>query len=224
MPIAHLQTATVTTVGPLAYSSNVKIGSLLVVWATWGSTAQTASVSDSLGNIWTNIFQRTETADIQSCGAWFAISRSAGADTVTFSLPTSAFPDLGVSEYSGTAQTNPLDTSAATAAGGVSASTTPATGSVIPSVGGELVWSYLNKTANQAVTSPPTNFTQRAVTATNATADWIQNINSTVNPTWTTASGNYNGITAVFKTASPTLSENYKSFKSSGLSVTERIR
>lgn len=124
---AYVQSATeYTTDGVLAYSSNVTGGNLLIAVVSGSGTAD-PSVSDSLGNSWTDIPRLLGGGGGTSftLKMFYTISTSTGANTVTITgLP--ADQGMSIYEYSGIEAVSPLDNSTSTFADvGATATTTP---------------------------------------------------------------------------------------------------
>ena len=184
----------------LAYTSNVSAGTLLLSFASWGTVSSTATLADSRVNTEHGLTQRNDTLNDQVGQAFWAASNGAGADTVTLthSLATTG-RELDLAEFSGVVTSG---THAYSGVASQAASTAPATGSITTTVRC-LVVSFLNTTDTQAVTSPPSGFTRLTSGAGSVVATAYAVLNAgTYNPTWTTASGRYNGDTLAFAEAS----------------------
>lgn len=115
MAIAFVQSAlasTTTSGVATAFGSNVVKGNLLmVVWEVQGTALTqptTASVSDSVGSVWTSAFGSPQNVvgatPKVSVNCWFAIAAASGANTVTLvsnSGGTIGLNVLGIFEFSG---------------------------------------------------------------------------------------------------------------------------
>jgi hypothetical protein len=116
----YYSSASVSTL-PIAYTSNVTAGDLLVVTAVVHVTAaQTISgIADTQGNVWTpceaaqSLVLSSNTYLTQT---WYAVAKTTGANTVTVT-PSAAvtFSGITVAEYSGGAGTWTLDQAASSA-------------------------------------------------------------------------------------------------------------
>jgi hypothetical protein len=94
------------------FTSNVTVGSLLVMCITSGAADTIASVADTRGNTWT-LVSAAASAD-RSTWLYYAANAVAGATTVTVTYTSGQNPDSAmiIREYSGVATTSPLDVSA----------------------------------------------------------------------------------------------------------------
>jgi hypothetical protein len=109
------------TSASLAYVSNVTSGDLLVVSrAVHNSTAcgsGVAGISDSLGNTWTVVADRSAGSGqaARTVSMWYAVSSSGGADTVSYDVSgctNSGFAiktEMSIFEFSGNSPTTAVD-------------------------------------------------------------------------------------------------------------------
>ncbi len=151
------------------FSSATTAGNLIVVYLNWDNTG-TASVSDSLGNTyiaalgstpWNNSQYRVQT--------FYTINRSGGADTVTatFATAVTSFGIVYADEYSGVAQTAPVDVTAAAAgaSGSLNSGTVTTTNST------DLL--FAGGVSANTVTAPGAGYTARSTFAGNMTEDEV---------------------------------------------------
>lgn len=96
---------------PLAFTSNVKSGSLLLVvitqWQSGGITAD-STVSDSQGNQYNKVGNRLGTPAGMGLEMWYAFAGSAGANTVTVNGQSNS-TSVAIHEFSGIASSNFID-------------------------------------------------------------------------------------------------------------------
>ena len=101
--------ATGTSV-PLAYGSNTTGSSLLFALGLVATaSAVTLSVTDSLGNTWTQIGGNLSNGSNTLALFWAKNSAGGGANTVTLNSTVSAALRLDIAEYTGQATSNPID-------------------------------------------------------------------------------------------------------------------
>jgi hypothetical protein len=136
------------------FSTPTSAGHLLVLSASIyaGSTNRISSVTDSGGNTWTKIGAFGVQGHNSDGEMWYAANAKAAA-TVTVQTAKPAIVALEVQEFSGVATTSPLDASTGAANIGSSASS----GSVTPTVIGDLVVGFIGghaKTEVISVTAP----------------------------------------------------------------------
>lgn len=172
MAWTHEQTAVSPGTTPLAYASNVKAGSLLVAMMCHSpDDLAPAAPTDSLGNVYSLIQQGVDPTHDQGSSWWWAVSISAGANTVTFRGGAS-FDAYMISEYStsvGSPSLGPVAftyiSSAVTTPDGV---TSP---SVITPTDGCLVLGFAQNTAGSgaATLTAGTGFTARGTTTLEGT-------------------------------------------------------
>ena len=105
------------TTSSATFSSPATAGNLIVVYLVWDNTGA-AGVSDSLGNTYRAAIGSTLWSNSRySVQTFYAINRGGGSDTVTatFATAVSSFGIVYAHEYSGVAQTAPVDGTAAAA-------------------------------------------------------------------------------------------------------------
>lgn len=112
-------------------------GSLICVWVNCASLVSVSTVTDSLGNTYTQAGSNVDYAGRLSL--WYAENAAAGAPTVTVTLASAAHFLILVSSYTGVATSSSLnDTSSSTGT-----STAPTTTSVTVATAGDLVIAHL---------------------------------------------------------------------------------
>jgi len=186
----------------LAYGSNVTVNNLLIVVVRGGSALTSITITDSIGNSFTNgTFHAV--GGIGSLQITFAVNISTSANTVTITPNASSTLRIAIFEYSGTVTTSPLDAenNAAT-----NTSTTPAANSITPGADNELVFGSVATGNNFSETwTPGTNFTAEEQVGTFkilATEDWIQTTaTATTAPQTMGTSDSWLAAIAVFKAA-----------------------
>jgi hypothetical protein len=149
----------------VAYTVAQTAGDLNVVIVGWGSsTATVGTVTDSSGNVYQLAVGPTVYSDqsgtTQQSIYYAANIAAAGANTVTVTFTTAAaWPDIRILEYSGIATTSPLDVTAGAAGSSTSASSGPATTTVMNGliVGADDTWTH--------TTGPGSGFTSRVITS-----------------------------------------------------------
>lgn len=125
MAIAFVQSRSVAGAGPLAYSSNVTAGNLLIVLAGSLDLAggATFAVSDTQGNAYSSLALVDGNPAGGRAQIFFAIAKATGANSVTLTT-ASATPQLAIHEFSGVSST--LDASHSAAGAGTSQDSGPA--------------------------------------------------------------------------------------------------
>lgn len=181
------QATSTTTSNAVAYAGNVKSGSLLIAAICTNPTAynptEPNAVTDSLGNTWTRL-RKVDDAGNAQCGVWwYAISGSAGANTVTIPAGTSFQAyligewsvDSGTISLDGTNETGQISTISTTTDSGTS-------GTITPSVNDALLVGFWGTTNGglSSVLDPGTNWTERVQTGQNAFADGLCSLESRV--------------------------------------------
>lgn len=160
----------------LAYTSNVAANNLLVIAVRAGTgTGQTITITDTVGNSWTNGSINIDVAGGQSQQISWVVNTTSAANTVTITLNTAASMRIAIYEYSGTATSSPMDIQANIALG---TSTTPSSSSFTPNANNELVFAIAGLNAASTFTAG-TNFAlQDAVPSGSAARlgieHWIQ--------------------------------------------------
>ena len=92
----HEQSNGLATAGPIAFTNDVKAGSLLIAIHEDDATPPQTTPTDSRGNTWNLIGEKISS---QAVHWWYAVSKDAGPCTVTFSAPA-GFNGVKVSEWS----------------------------------------------------------------------------------------------------------------------------
>jgi hypothetical protein len=150
----------------VAYTVAQTAGDLNVVIVGWGSsTATVGTVTDSSRNVYQLAVGPTVYSDQSGTtqqSIYYAANIAAaagGANTVIVTFTTAAaWPDIRILEYSGIATTSPLDVTAGAAGSSTSASSGPATTTVMNGliVGADDTWTH--------TTGPGSGFTSRVIT------------------------------------------------------------
>jgi hypothetical protein len=155
------------------------------VYLIWDNTGA-AAVADSLGNTYTAAMGSTLWSNSQySVRTFYAISRSGGADTVTATFAT-AVQSWGIVyalEYSGVAQTAPVDVTAAAAgaSGSLNSGTVTTTNST------DLL--FAGGASANMVTGPGAGYTARSTFAGNMTEDQVVSAKGSYSATASNSSG-----------------------------------
>ena len=149
--------STTTSAAALAVSiGNVTSGNLLVVYIAMESLTATATITDNLGNSYT---QAGSYSTLSGAGrmAWFyAVSASSGSCTVTGTLSGATRWVMFPMEWSGGATSSPLDGTVST----TGTSTTPASGTIPVAGTADLVLSaFATQTGTGVYTTPSSPFT-----------------------------------------------------------------
>lgn len=79
------------------FSRNVTSGNILIVSMNWYNTTNTPTVSDTLGNTWTQKY--INTVPTQPVALYTATSSSSGADTITVAITGGGYINLACSEH-----------------------------------------------------------------------------------------------------------------------------
>jgi hypothetical protein len=88
-------------------------GNLIIAFVRMSSTAQTVTVTDSVGDVYTDAVTQAQTADGHQVHIFYAKNILGGANTVKAAFSgTNNHPWLAIYEYSGLSKTNPLDQTA----------------------------------------------------------------------------------------------------------------
>jgi hypothetical protein len=135
---ASAASGTATTLS-LAFPSNTRAGDLLLVAFDYTSNATPTSVTDSQGNVFTEVGSQLSTPGGALSRVYYARNIKGGADTVTVTLSaSSSYLELYLNEYSGINTTNPIDAElgASGSAGAVSS------GNVTTTAAGDIIYGY----------------------------------------------------------------------------------
>ena len=123
----------------LAFSANTQAGDLLLVAFDYSGSATVASVTDTQGNVFTQVGTQLSTPGGVLSQVYYAPNTKGGADKVTVTLSENvSIIELYLNEYSGIASTNPIDAEAGASgsAGAVSS------GDVTTTVAGDIIYGY----------------------------------------------------------------------------------
>jgi len=173
MAIAFVQAKETTqAAGPFTtvaatFTSNVTSGSLLVASVIWkgvggGNETASASIADTLTSTWVAFGTAFSAGPDRNGKAWYALNSGAGADTVTVTLPGSRqFPGLIIAEYSGVKTSGALDGSSVTTGTTATGTDGVASGSIVTTVTGDLIYGCLLISNQVTATTPGTSFTER---------------------------------------------------------------
>jgi hypothetical protein len=104
-----------SAVGSLSVSFpvNNQQGNLILAAVRMSTASQTVTITDSLGNTYTDAVNQAQTADGHQVHLFYARNIAAGANTITAAFSsTNNHPYLAIYEYSGLSTTNPLDQTA----------------------------------------------------------------------------------------------------------------
>jgi hypothetical protein len=211
---AHQDDANGTTEA-VTFDSNVTAGNLIFCTFTMDGAGTTGidSLTDSLGNTYTQIALIKDTTAGQVYGFYYAKNILGGACTVTVDYTTTeslSFRRIAVVEYSGCDTTAPFDQSGNTphdvTATGTDGVVSP---SITPTANGCLiVGAFGNSSGGNPTIAAGTNFTEDVETATTTGADievesLTQGTAAAISATWTVsiASQNCTEFVASFKAA-----------------------
>jgi trimeric autotransporter adhesin len=187
------------------FSSSTTAGNLIVVYLIWDNTG-TAAVSDSIGNTYAAAIGSTLWSNNQSkVQTFYAINRSSGANTVTatFATAITSYGIIYADEYSGVAQTTPVDVTAAAA--GASGSLN--SGTVNTTNSADLL--FAGGASGNTVTAPGAGYTARSTFVGNMTEDEVVSAKGSYSATASNSSGAAWAMQLVaFKAASGTAGSN----------------
>ena len=123
----------------LSFPANTTAGNLILVSFDFDSNATLSSVSDSLGNLFTEVGSQLTSPGGARSRVYFAKNIKGGPDTVTVNLSAnSAWIEVYVSEYSGVDTVNPIDGQA----GASGSSTSVSSGNATTTVTGDVIYGY----------------------------------------------------------------------------------
>jgi hypothetical protein len=205
LAIALVQSTGAQTVSPVtsavglsaSFSSNVGTGNLIVVGVTIGGAGTSATVTDNLGNTYTQAVPFSIVSS-STVAIFYAKNITGGACTVTAKPSSTQDVTLGICEYSGADTSAPLDTTASS--GGTS--TSPSSGSATPANANSLIVGALTTGGSAATITNGSGFTSRYQAAgTPQTLDVEDKFaSSSVAATWTlAASQSWAAVAAIFK-------------------------
>jgi hypothetical protein len=165
----------------ISFASAVLNHSLLVACAGWTDTTITLnSVTSSPSNTWNS------TTDINNSGkvriqCYYAMNVASGTTTVTFNFSASVNWEIAIHEYSGVATTSALDQQN----GATGNSSSPSSGSVTPSVDGELIFGWTANSFGVNSYTAGSGFTQRqSDLGFYASEDQAQGTAGAISATW----------------------------------------
>lgn len=183
-----------------AYTTqNPALNNLLVVWAVEKVTAGSFTVSDSIGNTWTNAKPATNCGSSGACSAVlaYAVNISGAADTITLTVGSSVSASLYITEYSGTATSSPLDTATATSNVTGTSQVTP---NITAAATGELIIAAQANSGNSGTHTVNAAYTERTSDASGAISDQTNASTSVTGATYTLQFANTTSvITSAFK-------------------------
>ena len=123
----------------LSFPANTTAGNLILVSFDFDSNATLSSVSDSLGNLFTEVGSQLTSPGGARSRVYFAKNIKGGPDTVTVNLSAnSAWIEVYVSEYSGVDTVNPIDGQA----GASGSSTSVSSGNATTTVANDVIYSF----------------------------------------------------------------------------------
>ncbi len=143
-PIAFVQVAAKTTSAAssslsLSFSSNTTAGNLILVGFDFDLNSVPSTVSDSQGNVFTEVGTQLTSPGGARSRVYYAKSIKGGADTITVNLSaSSAWIELYITEYSGADAVNPIDAQA----GASGSSTSVSSGSATTTASGDVLYGY----------------------------------------------------------------------------------
>ena len=193
---AHVQTTARNSgsgSNPLAFGSATRAGDLIIVEVDWSSASTFVSLSDTQGNVYTEIGaeQNATSIGIKS-RLYYAKNIKGGADTVTTVVSGSpTYHELYIHEYSGLSTTSPMDTFSVSIGSGSSFTS----GNVTTTVANELVYGIeIDSNAAKAASG----WTTRSAFDSNVAAD--KNVASVGTASFTgTSGGQFLAWIAAFK-------------------------
>ena len=123
----------------LSFPANTTAGNLILVGFDFDSNATLSSVSDSQGNLLTEVGSQLTSPGGARSRVYFAKNIKGGPDTVTVNLSAnSAWIEVYVSEYSGVDTVNPIDGQA----GASGSSTSVSSGNATTTVANDVIYSF----------------------------------------------------------------------------------
>jgi uncharacterized membrane protein len=143
-PITHVQTVANAASGTasslsLSFPTSTVAGDLILVAFDYDTNAVPSSVTDSQGNVFTAVGNQLTSPGGTRSRVYYANSIKGGVDTVTVKLSAnSGWLELYLTEYSGVAQTNPIDAQAGASGSAGSVSS----GNATTTVAADLIYGY----------------------------------------------------------------------------------
>ena len=177
----------------LAFNTNNTTGNFLIVTGTAARPARNISVSDTLGNTYSlALGPVTDIAQDVTLYIWYVPACKGGTNTVTIVPAGTSALEIHVSEWSGLANTNPVDVTAFATGTGVAVSS----GAKTTTSSGDLVFGY-GWVFNTA--SPGTGFTPLSLINGDLDEYQIQSVAGSVAATFTQTSGTWAAAMVAFK-------------------------
>ncbi len=141
--VAHAQTYVQATANSgsasslsVSFASNTTAGDTILVGFDFTSTF--ASITDSQGNVFTEVGSQLTTPGGISTRLYYASNIKGGADTVTINLSASSSIEAYLSEYGGVAQVSPIDAQAGASGSAAAVSS----GNATTTVAGDLIYGF----------------------------------------------------------------------------------
>ena len=123
----------------LAFPSNTQAGDLLLVAFDYDTDATPTSVTDSQGNVFTEVGSQLSSPSGALSRVYYAKNIKGGADKVTVTLSASAsYLELYLNEYSGINTTNPIDAEV----GASGSAGTASSGDATTTVAGDIIYGF----------------------------------------------------------------------------------
>lgn len=185
----------------LAYTSNVTAGNLLVVISAQGTdTSATVTVTDSLGNTYSQAGSYSTNTNPPPfglrIGLFYCISASSGSCTVTVTPSALVGQNIDIFEYSGILASSPLTATS----GNTGTSASPSTGSVTINAAGDLViggvLATLGTVTSSAFNQRTSHGTAGTADTTNAQATTSVTFSDTLSEAWTAIGASFKAATA----------------------------
>jgi hypothetical protein len=200
-------------VGTLAYGSNVTAGSLLVVATSVNSGSQTVTITDTIGNVWTNEQNCADATNGKSAAVSWAIGKAGGPNTITatWSGATTIGGAIVIHEFTGNAPANVVDGSTKNTNGSASTATDGVvSGNITTIANGDLIFGWTTDASVLTTTiTAGTGYTEAQNSGLSATEDCeseykVQSTAGSVAATWTYSALNpYEAIVVAFRVLSP---------------------
>src|SRR2546426_3960277 len=165
----------------ISFPSAVLNHSLLVACAGWTTTSITLnSVTSSPSNTWNSTTDANNSGNLR-IQCYYAMNAASGTTTVTFNFSASVNWEIAIHEYSGVATTSALDQQN----GATGNSSSPSSGSVTPSVNGELIFAWTTNSFGVNSYTAGSGFTLRqSDLAFYASEDQVQGTAGAISATW----------------------------------------
>jgi uncharacterized protein (TIGR03437 family) len=121
------------------FTSKTNTGDLILVGFDFNSPAKFSSITDSLGNTFTQIGSELTSPGGGHTRLYYAKNIKGGADTVTVNLSAiSSFLEVFLSEYAGVDQTNPIDGQS----GAFGSAGTVSSGNATSTIAGDMIYGW----------------------------------------------------------------------------------